>query len=92
MLFYDNSVSNIKGGEKMKKKHTIKAQMLIFTLIFTLAIMGAASAADNSSNNLTAQASSTIVTNETTNFNNSAQVQVQNQTGTIEAAWKWLKE
>ena len=46
--------------------------------------MGAASAADNSSNNLTAQASSTIVANDTTNSNNSAQVQadVQNQTGT----------
>ena len=84
MLFYDNHLSIIKGGDKVKKKDTIKAQMLIFTLIFTLAIMGAASAADNSSNNLTAQASSTIVSNDTTNSNNSAQVQVdvQNQTGT----------
>ena len=80
MLFYWKFfLSIIKGGEKLQKKY---AQMLIFTLIFTLAIMGAASAADNSSNNLKAQASSTIVANDTTNSNNSAQVHFQNQTGT----------
>ena len=84
MLFYWKFfLSIIKGGEKVQK-NTRTAQMFIFTVIFTLAIMGAASAADNSSNNLTAQASSTIVANDTTNSNNSAQVQadVQNQTGT----------
>ena len=76
-------LSIVKGGENVQK-NTRTAQMLIFAIIFTLAIMGAASAADNSSNNLTAQASSTIVANDTNNSNNSAQVQVdvQNQTGT----------
>ena len=84
MLFYWKFfLSIIKGGENVQK-NIRTAQMFIFTIIFTLAIMGAASAADNSSNNLTAQASSTIVANDTTNSNNSAQVQadVQNQTGT----------
>ncbi len=38
----------------MQKKLNKKAQMLIFAIIFTLALIGAASAADNSSDNLTA--------------------------------------
>ena len=36
----------------MQKNHTKKAQMFIFAIIFTLTIIGAASAADNSSSNL----------------------------------------
>ena len=35
----------------MQKNHAKKAQMFIFAIIFTLTIIGAASAADNSSNN-----------------------------------------
>ena len=38
----------------MQKKHIKKIQMFIFTIIFTLTVIGAASAADNSSTNLTA--------------------------------------
>ena len=38
----------------MRKKHIKTAQMLIFTFVFTLTVIGAASAADNSSTNLTA--------------------------------------
>ena len=82
MLFYWKFfLSIVKGGENVQK-NTRTAQMFIFAIIFTLAIMGAASAADNSSSNLTAQDSSTMVSNDSTNSNNSAQVDVQNQTGT----------
>ncbi|HEX7468684.1 MAG TPA: DUF11 domain-containing protein [Methanobacterium sp.] len=38
----------------MQKKHIKTVQMLIFTIVFTLAVIGAASAADNSSTNLAA--------------------------------------
>jgi uncharacterized repeat protein (TIGR01451 family) len=38
----------------VQKKHIKTAQMLIFTIVFTLTVIGAASAADNSSTNLTA--------------------------------------
>jgi uncharacterized repeat protein (TIGR01451 family) len=44
----------VKGGEKVQKKHIKTAQLLIFTIVFTLAVIGAASAADTSSTNLTA--------------------------------------
>ena len=38
----------------MQKKHLKTVQMLIFTIVFTLTVIGAASAADNSSTNLAA--------------------------------------
>ena len=44
----------MKGGEKVQKKHLKTVQMLMFTIIFTLAVIGAASAVDDSSNNLAA--------------------------------------
>ncbi len=46
------------------QKNTRTAQMLIFAIIFTLAIIGTASAADNSSDNLTATSVDQVQTND----------------------------